>query len=600
MLLPDTISFDLETTGLDAKIDSIFSIQIGTGLNNYLIDLQNYDTPLIKSKDILFNDVIPFIKNKILIGQNISFDLKFLYMKDFYPDKVFDTMIASKILHNGEFIQRHSFGEIMERELGLIYDKSEQKNIHKIGLSTQKAIKYCFNDVDKLLELHDNLHQKMENYKCLPTYYLNCNFLLSLAYMELCGLPIDVNLWKNKMKNDEKNSLELQEEIKNYIYDKLPKYRYNQLTLFDNIKRINTLLSSPSQMIPVFKDLGINVVDDKGKLSINEKVINKTKHEFVDLWLKYKESEHRVNTFGKNVLEVVKYGHIYTSFNPIVDTCRVSVRKGGINFLNFPRDKETRMCFKGSKGFKIVGCDYDSQENVVLANLSEDPVMIDNIVNNRDSHSRLARVIFSELEDLTDEDIKKNHSEKRQFAKVSGFSFAFGGNGYTASKNQNVSIEEGERTYKAYKELYSGVSLWGEKTLSIALEKGYIESTDGFKVKLPFYDDFLEKDRFVKGLTKEFWGEYKEGKEEYKLFNEQTSETPYIIKNQKAYDLYRHNKEIISDYFKRKSEYSRLCLNFPCQSTAAHQSKLAMYKLFCYIKEKNHLRKVRISNFIYD
>lgn len=361
MVLPDKIAYDSETTGLNALSDEVFSIQIGTKENNYLIDLQKHSTPLVKKKEINIKSVIPYLKDKLLVGQNISFDLGFLYMQGFFPDRVLDTMIGSKILHNGEPPSfRHGFAHIMEREMGLDYDKSEQENIHKIKLTTRKAIQYCFNDVDRLLDLEENIYAKLQDYGATETYQLNCGYLKAMTYMELCGLPISKEKWLAKIEVDKRNSLEAQYKIIEFIYDNFPQYRNNQLSIFETVKRIKPKLSSPKQMVPVFKALGINTLDDKGKESISEDVINKSTHEFVDLWLSYKEAEHRVTTFGETILEKIKNGRLYTRFNPIVDTCRISSRKGEINFLNFPADKVTRDCFVASKGFKMIVCDFDN------------------------------------------------------------------------------------------------------------------------------------------------------------------------------------------------------------------------------------------------
>jgi DNA polymerase I-like protein with 3'-5' exonuclease and polymerase domains len=351
-------------------------------------------------------------------------------MQGFFPDDIRDTMIGSKILHNGEFELnennkyaplKHSFGHVMERELEVQYDKSEQQNIHKTRLSTQKAIQYCFNDVDRLLELEENLAAKIGKYGSKKTYLLNCNYIKAMVYMELCGLPVSVDKWKAKMVEDKKISSEKQVEITHYIYDNLPKYRHNQLSLFETVKKVTCLLSSPTQMIPVFKSLGINTLDDEGKDSIEENVINKSSHEFVELWLKYKESQHRVTTFGQKILDRVENNRLYTRFNPIVDTCRVSSRKGEINFLNFPSDKTTRDCFVASKGHMIIVSDFSNQEAVTLADKSQNLATLKTILEGLDAHCVLAREVFSEIKELSDEEIKLKHKEKRQIGKVANF-----------------------------------------------------------------------------------------------------------------------------------------------------------------------------------
>lgn len=603
--LPNIISIDLETLGLNALTDAVFSIQLGTGSNNYLIDLQAYDTLLSKGKQIYIEEVIPYLKDKVLVFHNVAFDLGFLYVKRFFPNDVRDTMLASKILHNGEPPHiTHGFGAVMERELGLEYDKSEQKNIHKTKLSNVKAIQYCFNDVDRLLELHDNLYKKLENYKAVDTYLLNCNFIKAMVYMELCGLPISESLWKEKIEEDQNLSKTYTKEITEYIYKHLPKYRKAQLSLFDNHAEITPLLSSPAQMLPVFKDLKINTIDDKGKDSINEKVINKTKHEFVDLWLKFKESEQRISTFGENVLKQIVNGRIYSRFNPIVDTNRISARGGVINFLNFPRDEETRSCFQAKKGFVIVGCDYDSQEGVTTTFLTKDREMLDNISNKRDTHSKLCRYIYPELKELSDKEIKNNHGDKRQVAKVVGLAINYGGNATTIAKNLNMEESEAQRIYEVYMNLYADVFVWGKKKLEESLKQGWIESTDGFKLKLPFYKEYLQSEKLLKEID---WEIYREGKQEYQIYKdieekrkEDKTISSYVIQKREAYSYFLKNKPIVSEYFQRKSSYQRLCLNNPSQGLAAHQSKRAMWKLFEYIKQHNHLGKARIANFIYD
>lgn len=569
MILPEKIAFDKETTGLKALKEKVFSIQIGTGKNNYLIDLQEYDTPLVKGKQIYYEEVIPYFKDKTLVGHNIAFDMGFAYMKGVFPDNIRDTMIASKILHNGDMERneegklvpmRHGFGYVMDRELGVYYDKSEQKNIHKVRLSTAKAIQYCFNDVDRLLELEDNLYSKLKSYGATETYKLNCDYLKAMVYMELCGLPISTQKWTLKIEEDKKTSKQLQNKIIEYIYDNYPQFRHKQLNMFESVKKIYPLLSSSDQMIPVFEAMGINIIDDEGKKSISEDVINKSPHEFVELWLEYKGYEHRVTTFGTNILSKVENGHIYTNFNPIVDTCRISSRKGEINFLNFPSDKITRDCFVASKGYKIIVADFSNQEAVTLADKSQNLATLKSILEGADTHCILAREVYPELKELSDDEIKKKHKDKRQIGKIANFTFAFGGTGYTAAKNLNISISEGDRIYEAYRRINKETFEWGEKIYQEAIKTGYIESADGFKLKLPYYEDFISLQEKIKNFTQDEWSLYKTGKTIYK---EIIPEETLCKDEKKALEFYLRNKENVSNLAKTRSKYMRLCLNNP-------------------------------------
>jgi hypothetical protein len=62
-----------------------------------------------------------------------------------------------------------------------------------------------------------------------------------------------------------------------------------------------------------------------------------------------------------------------------------------------------------------------TQENAISADLSGDKTMVDVILKGLDLHCAFARLIFPEIKDLTDQEIKKQHSEKRDFSKSPRF-----------------------------------------------------------------------------------------------------------------------------------------------------------------------------------
>lgn len=367
MVLPRIIAYDSETTGFHARDpkEYVFAIQIGTGRDNYIIDMETID----------FDDLRVYLEGKVLIFHNAAFDLGWLYVKyNFWPEEVADTMLASMILHNGKTgyngaPYKHGFAYVMERELGLEYDKSEQKNIAKIKFSTPKAIEYMFNDVDKLLDLHRTMVERLQNTEAIPVYRLHRRYIKALAYMEQCGFPVSYDKWLAKCESDKVSLREAEEVVIEYIYDNCPSYQDNQGDLFSTKKRVKINLGSPKQMIPIFESFGINVTppDDPEKKSIQVDVISKTKHPFVDIWKKMQEIKHDVTTYGENLLEKIENGYFYTSFNPIKDTARISTRREGINILNFPKGKKTRDCFQAHSGYKMIVCDYAGQVGMIIA-----------------------------------------------------------------------------------------------------------------------------------------------------------------------------------------------------------------------------------------
>lgn len=595
MILPNILSCDTETTSLVARKGKLFSIQIGTGYNNYIIDLQNYSIGL---QGYTPQDVFPYLQNKTLVFQNALFDLGYLYQEGFFPKDIRDTMLASKILYNGDYLNvKADFQSIMKRELDIWYDKVNQKNINIVKLSQPSTILYSFNDVDRLIELHDVLEKKIDEGGFRATYDLHCRYIRALAYMEQCGLGISSKAWKKKMEDDIKNCSVAQKQIEEYIYDNIPKFRDEQLDIFSQEKKIKISLTSPLQMIKIFKVLGINTKDKDGKDSINESIISKSKHEFVAMWLAFQGANHRISTFGEGIYSQIENERIYTNFNPMVDTARLSVRKGNINFLNFPRDKETRQCFEANKGNVMVVCDYEGQENVLSADFTGDKAMTQAVIDGADLHCMLARVLFPEISNLSDEQIIKDHKEKRQDSKSPRFAMNYGGNGYTIHINEGIPLDRAIEIEMAYKELHSGIYEWGDKMYEQSIKDGYISSVDGWKLKLPKYDIFLELKEKVENISKFEWSVYKEGKTEYKRF---LANPEYKIKNDVSYNFYKSKKSGVSNFFKLKSEYQRLCLNSPIQTAGGHQIKLATCLMFEWIERNSLIWKVLIDNSIYD
>jgi len=593
MILSDVISFDLETTGLSPRNCDIFCAQLGTGKDNYLIVMYN--------NNYCFEDLIPYIKNKILIGHNILFDLGFMYKHNFYPENVLDTMLASKILYNGDSTIRHDFGSVMKRELDVVYDKTDQKNIHIVKLSQASTIEYSFNDVDRLIELHTVLCNKIDLEGFRATYDLHCRYIRALAYMEQCGLPISSESWNNKMKKDLENTFKWKQVIEEYIYDNLPQFANSQVDMFDDKKRIHISITSPLQMIKVFNALGILTKDRDGKDSINESIISKSKHEFVNMWLKYQEANHRVTTFGDKIYQQIENERIYTNFNPMVDTARLSTRKGHINFLNFPSDSITRDCFKANEGNVMIVCDWSGQETVVAADLSGDAAMTASVVNGNDLHCAFARVLFPKLAYLDDETIIKEHKEKRQAAKSPRFAFQYGGSAFTIHQNEGIPLNEAYKIENAFKELHEGLYTWGNKVFEESVKKGYIESADGWKLALPKFEEFKEYKNKVEAITKEEWQFYKQGKLDVKKFYEEKEKgNKYDYKFPKSVKFYKSKKTEVSQFFKLKSEYQRLCLNNPVQSRSAHQLKLATTMIFEWIISNNYINKIKIVNTVHD
>jgi len=285
----------------------------------------------------------------------------------------------------------------------------------------------------------------------------------------------------------------------------------------------------------------------------------------------------------------------------MVDTARLSTRKGEINFLNFPSDKITRYCFKANEGNVMIVCDYSGQETVIAADLSGDEAMTKSVIDGSCLHCAFARILFPELEGLSDEEITKKHKDKRQAAKSPRFAFQYGGSAFTIHIKEGIPMKRAQEIEDGFKALHAGLYTWGDKVFEQAAKKGYIESVDGWKLALPYYEDFKELKIEVDAISREEWTKYKIGKTDYKKYLEEKEKgVKYDLQFPVQVEFYKSKKKLVSKYAKLRSEYMRLCLNNPVQTRGAHQIKLATAILFDWIVDNNLQWQVLICNSIHD
>lgn len=578
------LQVDTETTGLFMQKDELKCLQIGTGKNEYVI----HPDYIQKFKELL--------ETKLLIFHNAKFDLKFLYKIGIFPNKVFDTYVAECVLYCGNSFHKKALNVVVKDRLGIDLDKSVRKGIAEKELKGE-VIQYAADDVKHLSNLKKHQLQEAEKKDLIKCINLENDFVLSLAYLEYCGIKLDKSKWLTKMKEDT-NRLDKAKAILNkLIFTKdLKKYINYQLSLFD--EGIGTTINwdSPKQVIELFTELGIDCWETiKGvrKQSASAKSIEKyqDQYPFIKDYLHYKELQKVVGTYGESFLKQIdpKSGRIYTQFSQIMDTGRTSC--GGknkdtgeefINLQNLPNNKETRTCFVSEEGNVIVDADYSSMEVVVLTNKSMESGLLEFFDKGyTDFHSFNAKKIYPEVADKTFEEIKAQFNNLRQNAKVGGFTVAFGGTGKTVADNLKISEEEGNRFYDLYFQAFPSLKAHYKKCEEQAYKDGYILIDERNKRKCFIYNHkrYLE---LKNELTKQFW-------EKYKILKQYPENSDFIAM-----------KDKVKEYFKIKGDISRMAYNYPIQGTAASIAKIANIKFFRWIKKQKLLNKVKVVSFIHD
>lgn len=207
------IQFDTETSGRDPHICKLLCMQFG----NIKGDIQIVvDTTSVSP--LLYKDVL---ESKYIIGQNLKFDLQFLYNYNIIPRKVYDTMIVEQLLHLGypPGIISYSLKEIAWRRLKVDIDKTVRGEIIWRGLDTS-VINYAAGDVKYLGDIMTSQIEDCKKQELLKAAKLECDFIPSIAYLEWCGIHLDQEKWKAKMKKDKENLMMAKKALDSFVESK--------------------------------------------------------------------------------------------------------------------------------------------------------------------------------------------------------------------------------------------------------------------------------------------------------------------------------------------------------------------------------------------
>lgn len=594
------IALDTETSGLDPHSCELLSIQFGDFDQQFVIEYS--PNILEKLKPLLLR------KDVVWVLQNAKFDLQFFYKHDIILENIFDTYLAEGVLYCGfddvklpNYV-RKSLDVLVLKYCGILLNKSIRGTINRVGL-TDKVIEYGANDVKYLIPVMTSQMVKIKEDGLWGAVKLDNKFVKVLAYIEYCGIYLNKEKWLAKMEDDSKKLSDMEFALNKWVFERFgDKYVNKQLDLFSAAKRCSLNWSSSKQIIPIFKELGVDTkVRDKktGKMkdSIEAKHIVKQVHvsPLIQMYIDYKKAQKLVTTYGQNFLDAInpKTGRIHATFWQIMNTGRTSCGSGdnkdddnSINLQNIPSDKITRGCFTNQfENTILVDCDYSQQEDRMYTQLSKEPALIDfynDTTRKRDGHSFTAKLCFpKELKDIPEEEVKHVRPDLRSKAKGAKFAILFGGVGDTIAKNLGLSKEEGDEVYDAYMKAFPKLKEYFDYIKPIVVKNGYVyfNKVTG---RRSYYQIFDEYKRLSRTIDKQWWENYKQHK-----FHQ-------------TEDFLTYYKPTCKRFFNLRGDLERRALNFPCQGSASDMSKLAGVWFFDWILKENLFNKVKISNFVHD
>ena len=605
------LQYDSETTGRDARICNILCIQFGNKEKDFQIVVDCTTIDITIYKDIL--------EGTLLIGQNLKFDLQFLYNHGIVPRNVYDTMIVEQLLYLGypAGIISFSLAAIAQRRLGIDIDKSIRGQIIWRGLDTQVII-YAANDVKWLEDIMWSQVADCKKKDCLKGAKLECDFVPVISYLEWCGIKLDETKWKAKMVKDKESLISAEDKLNKFVTSNpsLSKFTIinrqgNLFEGFDTEPRCTINWSSSRQVVEVAKILGFNTtVQDKktkeDKDSVLEKYLKGQKginDEFLKLYFDYQEHAKVVSSFGQSQLNMInpKTGRCHTVYKqlgassgrmscgsqqPNEDLAKLKkIRPKECTYCNFqqlPADDDTRGSFVSEKGNIFCSCDYSAMESYLGADIYED-IEFQNefLYGSKDTHSLFAWMVFrKECEELgctCVADVKKKAPQWRKAVKAVEFAYMFGAAAPTIAQSANCSVEQAQEYIDRLDKGFTGISRFAREGSKFVRKNGYvlINKYTGHKMYWWDHDKWLERQ---KSFTSEFW-------DEYKAYHKGTTSRVALE---------------VREHFQAASKWDRMARNAPTQGSGACITKLACINFFNWIIDNGLFDKVKIVAIVHD
>lgn len=212
--------------------------------------------------------------------------------------------------------------------------------------------------------------------------------------------------------------------------------------------------------------------------STNAEILQKLapKHPIVSDILDYRQLTKLIGTYVVGLVKVADTdGRIHTNFKQ-TGTATGRLSSAEPNLQNIPvrteAGRELRKYFLPQMGYKLIAADYSQIELRLLACISGDENMINAFASGEDIHASTASAVFNvPIDSVT--------SLLRKRAKAVNFGIVYGIGEYSLSQDLEISVKQAKEYIDSYLSSYPGVREYLKNIVSVATEKGAVETIYG-------------------------------------------------------------------------------------------------------------------------
>lgn len=462
-------ALDFETTSLSPKDGDIRLVSLCNNRDHYLLDFGC-------SNPGGFRKVAQEFVGGSWVVFNAGFEGRWFLNAGCYPELLDVGYLRRAILGGGRFTLKM----MVQWDLQIEMSKEQQRSDWSAKELSQEQLDYAYYDAHLTWELWKYWLEKADEGRMRGFKVLN-DMVPAVIEMETSGMRLDqtahkklVESWKKVQQDRVKTIRELvsPEEVENINSD-------SQWSDYFAARMPDNFLA------------GWPRTEKTGRLSMKTTTLTKLAglvpgtplEEFFDSLSGYKTISKYISSFGDTLIDASKTSvdkRIRARFNiGAAKTCRFS--SSGPNLQQVPRDRDllgeatsVRRSFVATLGNKLVSLDYSGIELRVLALLSADRQLLQDMVEG-DVHSEVAAVIAGHAID------KKTKSGKaaRTAAKAVSFGIIYGSGAAGLAATMRTSVEKAEEYIAFWEQRYTNAFNYRFRMLDEAEKTKYIRCVDG-------------------------------------------------------------------------------------------------------------------------
>jgi DNA polymerase I len=405
------------------------------------------------------------------VGHDLKFDIAVLRWHGIsVRGKLFDTMLAHSLI---EPDLRHSLDFLSEAFLG--YSPIPSSRVFGEDASGQKSMlelagpdlsEYAAEKVDLALQLRGALEPLLKSKQQERVFYqIEAPLLPVLVEMEYEGIKVDSAALADFSAQLSREMADLETAICRMANKEFNINSPRQLgeVLFDILK----ICEAPKKT-----KTGQYATDEQTLMALAPE------HEIVQKLLEYRTASKLKSTYADTLPGAMfpRTGRVHTTYQQTA-TSTGRLNSGNPNLQNIPirteKGQEIRKAFvPRASNYVLLSADYSQIELRIIAELSQEPGLLEAFATDVDIHTATAAKVFGvALDGVT--------AEMRRKAKMVNYGIAYGISAFGLAQRLGIPRKEGGEIIDQYFRQFPGIRNYMDSTIAFARQHGFVETVTG-------------------------------------------------------------------------------------------------------------------------